>query len=141
MKTIKSSAAILSQSPYRLYIKIEGDLPKGTNKLLGAHFRQKHNNAVKWKRLVAMAVESLKPEKQLAKFHISATRHNYRHLDFDSCVASLKPVVDGLKGLIIKDDTWAMTGPWRVTQEFRSKKDGPMLEVWISEKEDLGSPN
>jgi len=131
---IKSSCAILSKSPYRLYIRIEGDLPKATNKLLGAHFRTKHANAEKWKLVIGNAVEAFLPETLLNKVHIAATRHNYRFLDYDGAVASLKPVIDGLKSLVIEDDNYARTGPWRVTQEFRSKALGPMLELWITER-------
>lgn len=131
---ITSSCAILEKKPYRLYIRIVGDLPKATNKLLGAHFRTKHANAVKWKHVIGNAVEAFLPETQLAKFHIAAIRHNYRFLDFDALVASLKPCIDGLKDLVIEDDNYARTGPWRVSQEFRPKKDGPMLEIWITER-------
>ena len=46
----------------------------------------------------------------------------------------MKPVVDGLvhSGIMI-DDNYKVTGPWDVTQSFRSKKDGPLLKVGVYE--------
>jgi hypothetical protein len=138
---VKASGSVLSKTPYRLYLRFEGDLPKTANNLLGAHWRTRAGNADKWKRIVAMSSEALRPEKALGQFHISVKRSSHRMLDFDGCVSIFKPIIDGLKGLIIEDDCWKMTGPWRVDQEFRPKKDGPLIEVWISEKENLGTPN
>lgn len=122
---------------YRLYIRIEGDTPLATNQLLGAKgYWKKHNNAVKWKYVVGNAVELFLPESLLNHVHISAVRHAPRMLDYDGLVASLKPVIDGLKNLVIEDDDWKRTGPWKVGQQFRSSKEGPpMIELWITEKE------
>lgn len=138
-KVITSSAAILERDPFRLYIRIMGDLPKATNKLLGAHWRTKHANAEKWKMVVGNAVENHLPPEPLRYAHIAATRSSYRLLDFDGLVASLKPVIDGLSHLVIEDDRWNLTGAWRVHQEFRPKKGGPLLELWITERKESDS--
>ena len=54
-------------------------------------------------------------------------------LDWDSVVASMKPVVDGLvRAGIMIDDTYKVTGPWEVDQKFLQKKQGKLLEVEIS---------
>lgn len=133
-KSITTSSAILSREPFKLYIRIEGDLPKATNQLLGKHFRFSNNNAKKWKTIIINAVKLFKPPRTLEVFDLAMTRHSYRQLDFDGCVASFKPVIDGLKDLIIVDDSWRRTGVWRVNQEFRPKKLGPLIELWITER-------
>lgn len=128
---IKASASITNYAPYEIYIRIEGDLPKATNQILGAHWRAKHSNAVKWKRIISETAYAFRPEEILEKAHIRVVRHHYRLLDYDGLVGSLKPAVDSLKGIVIKDDSYKITGPWSVTQEFRSKKQGPLLEMWV----------
>lgn len=133
-KRVETTAAIISKDPYRLYICVKGDLPKATNKLLGAHYWQKHQNATKWKLIISNACELFLPPDLLEHVHIAAVRHSSRMLDYDGLVASLKPCIDGLKNLVIQDDSWRLTGPWKVDQRFRPKKDGPMLELWITEK-------
>lgn len=131
---IKASASITGFGPYQIYIRIEGDLPKATNALLGAHWRKKHANAVLWKKIVYNAAYAFRPQQILETATIKIQRSSHRMLDFDGLVASCKPVVDGLKGLILRDDSWARTGPWNVTQEFRAKANGPLLEIWITQK-------
>lgn len=140
-KAVSAHGAILSKSPYKLYLRFQGDLPKSANELLGASYRARSGNAQRWKALANFAAILFRPERLLDKFHISIKRSSFLMMDFDGCVSIAKPVIDGLKGVVIKDDSWAMTGPWKVGQEFRPKKEGPLLEVWISEREDLGSPN
>lgn len=129
----KATSARLSSDPYELYIAVAGELPKATNKLLGAHWKHKHGNAVKWKTIVQRACLNYRPAELLSQARITIIRHHYRMLDYDGLVASQKPVVDGLKGLILKDDTWKITGPWKVDQRFRAKAEGPLLEIWIRE--------
>ena len=115
---------------YRLEFELAGK-PKSTNQLLGAHYRTKHENAMTWKNLVAWAVKGKEPTEPLTKVKITLVRYNYRMLDFDGCVASFKPVVDGLVySKIIKNDTYKITGPWDVTQEYRPKgQDGIKIIV------------
>ncbi len=55
-------------------------------------------------------------------------------LDFDGLVGSMKPVIDALVTCgVLKDDSWAVTGPWECKQIFRPKSLGPLLEVHIRE--------
>lgn len=55
-------------------------------------------------------------------------------LDYDGLVGSMKPVVDALVTCgILKDDSYKVTGPWDVTQSFRPKKSGELLEVFVTE--------
>jgi hypothetical protein len=51
----------------------------------------------------------------------------------------MKPLVDGLvHSRVIKDDTYKVTGPWDVTQEFLPKKEGGYVYILVSgsQKED-----
>lgn len=107
---------------YEIQFEIPG-LPKSTNSLLGAGRFTKHSNAKRWKRHVACAVLTLpKPKAPLTKVKLRLIRFNYRTLDFDGLVACFKPVVDGLvESKILKNDTWKITGPWEVTQEYTPK--------------------
>ena len=77
------------------------------------------------------------PKKPLTKATLSILRHSHRTLDYDGLVGSMKPVVDALvSARILKDDSWNTLGKWNVSQKFRSKKEGPLLEVVVQE-----SPN
>lgn len=132
---LKVTATTVDRYPYKIQIIIEGALPKATNEILGAHWKFKHGNAGKWKKIIAQAVaEIFKPTVPLMKAKISIVRMNWRMLDYDGLVASMKPVVDGLvQSGILKNDTYKITGPWIVTQEFRAKKLGPRLEILVEE--------
>lgn len=116
---------------FKLEIQIKGDLPKAMNKVMRSHWTKNNSDQMKWRRLVGTPATLFKPDRPLANFSIHAIRYNYRLLDYDGLVASLKPVIDALKGIIIEDDRYSMTGPWDVTQEFRPKKDGPLLKIMI----------
>lgn len=74
------------------------------------------------------------PATPLKKARITITRHFWRTLDYDGLVGSMKPIVDALvtAGVLV-DDSWAVTGPWVVSQEHRLKKDGPLLTVLVEE--------
>jgi hypothetical protein len=70
----------------------------------------------------------------LIKAKVRLVRHFYRFLDFDGCVASMKPVVDALVDCgVLVDDGWKVTGKWDVDQVFRPRVMGPMLEIEVSE--------
>lgn len=74
----------------------------------------------------------------MKRARIRLVRHAYRTLDYDGLVGSMKPVVDALvTARVLKDDSWNVLGRWDVDQKFRPKKDGPELEIWITEVPDL----
>lgn len=124
---------ILCSSPFKLHIVLAG-VPKATNEVLGAHYWVKHNNATKWKQLMALAIGYKKPNRPLEKAKLTLVRHSWRMLDFDGCVASFKPAIDGLVECgVLVDDRYSVTGNWNCTQEFRSKKLGSMIEVTVEE--------
>lgn len=74
------------------------------------------------------------PPQPLVKAHVHLIRHSNRLLDYDNCVSSFKGIVDSLvdAGVMI-DDSYKVTGPWLVEQRYRPKKDGPLLEIIITE--------
>lgn len=117
---------------YCLEIRIQGDLPKAMNKVMNSHWRKNGSDTKRWQKLIGQPAMLFRPEKLLTNFKISAIRYNYRTLDYDGLVASLKPCIDALKGIVIEDDRWSMTGQWDVRQEFRSKKEGPSLKIVIT---------
>lgn len=107
---------------YSLEFEIPG-VPKATNSLLGGSKWTKHRNATDWKRRVGMVtLRYPKPKAPLEHCLIYLVRWSYRTLDYDGCVASFKPVVDGLVEVgILKSDTWKITGPWVVDQKYIPK--------------------
>lgn len=108
--------------------------PKSLNKALRTH-KYAANRANKgWDMLVFGMVVHKRPKEPLKKARIRIVRHFYRTLDYDGLVGSMKPVVDALvsAGVLI-DDSWNVLGAWEVTQEFRPKSAGPLLEVSIIE--------
>jgi hypothetical protein len=128
---------VISCVPYKVRIFLSGT-PKGTNKILGHSYWVKHKSACKWKSHLAAVIGFNKPARPIEKVNITAIRHAFRMLDFDSCVASLKPVVDGLVECgLLKNDNYSRTGDWSVTQVFRPKKLGNMIELIIEERFDI----
>lgn len=110
-------------------------LPKSLNKALraGRYANNRQNHQFDF--LIAGMVRGKLPAKPLEKARIRIVRHFWRNLDYDGLVGSLKPVVDALVSAgVLVDDNWGVTGPWDVTQEFRPKKDGPLLEVVITDE-------
>lgn len=118
---------------YQLKIFIKGDMPKAMNKIKSQSWQKNGRETKGWKRLIGDAALFYRPEKPLEKFSIVATRKSHRMLDYDGLVASLKPCIDALKDVVIMDDRWSCTGPWIVDQEFRSKAQGSILEITITQ--------
>lgn len=110
-------------------------IPKSLNKALRTHYHKYNKQKKEWNDLVYLLTRSNLPHSPLTKAKLKIVRHYYRTLDYDGLVGSLKPVVDGLTNAgIIKDDSWGVLGAWDVTQEFRPKKDGPLLDIYVSEE-------
>lgn len=118
---------------YTLKIEIDS-LPKSLNKKLRSHFHKNNKENNSWDRMIYFKVLKFKPPTPLIKCKIAIIRHSHRMLDYDGLVGSMKPVVDALvdSGIMI-DDTWKVTGPWVVNQEFRPKKLGPLLQIFVYE--------
>jgi len=93
-------------------------IPKSLNITLRMHpfVRNKHNKEIY--EAVHLLTCSQKPPQPLQRAILTFVRCSSRFLDYDNCVGSLKPVVDGLRHAgIIADDTYQVTGPWDVKQE------------------------
>lgn len=131
-------AEVLSEDPFHLRLYLPGT-PASTNALLGASYWKKHKNRNLWHLIVKVALGPLRIEKPIEKAQIKIIRHSSRALDYDGCVASMKPVVDALVEYgILLDDRWSVTGKWDVDQAFRKAKDGSFIELEIMEVKDVG---
>lgn len=118
---------------YSLHLTFHS-LPKSLNKLLRTNRFKSNNQNKAWDWMVFGMVRGKLPAAPLTKAKIRIVRHFYRTLDYDGLVGSMKPVVDALVSAgVIKDDSWTTLGVWDVTQEFRAKSAGPLLEVFLEE--------
>lgn len=118
---------------YKLDLTLHS-LPDSLNKGLRAHrfaYQQKNK---RWDMLIIGMVRNKLPLKPLTKARVTIVRHSWRWLDYDGLVGSMKPIVDALVDAgVMEDDSYTVTGPWHVTQEFRPKKSGPLLTVCVEE--------
>lgn len=106
---------------YRLEIWIQG-VPAAMNAVMRMHWTKRNRYFDQWYAQIQSKVWSLKPRQPLDRVSLTFERHAYRTLDFDGCVASMKPLADGLVHAgILKNDTYRITGPWTVTQAYRPK--------------------
>lgn len=109
-------------------------LPKSLNRELRSHWGKRFNSNNAWDNLVYAQVHGKLPSEPLVKARIRIVRHFWRTLDYDGLVGSMKPMVDGLVTAgVLSADSWKVLGVWDVTQQFRPKKDGPLLEVEVVE--------
>lgn len=132
---VKAEAKVLRETPRTFYICIKGEkLPKALNQMLGRNVWYARQNATQWKNIVISAAAKLKNDRLLDNFHVAICRHSTHELDYDGLISSLKPCIDALKGIIIQDDRYSMTGPWEAHQSFRPRKEGKMLEIMITER-------
>lgn len=70
------------------------------------HWARRHRIASKWKHDVwASVLAAGKPSEPLWRAHIECIRYGIRTPDHDNLVASFKSCIDGLKGVLIVDDS------------------------------------
>jgi hypothetical protein len=120
---------------YQLYLEIE-NVPSSLNVKLRSHWRAQRRESFNWRATIASSVDDF-PEKPLTRASITLIRHGPKMLDFDGLVGSMKPVVDALKRCgVLADDSWAVTGAWNVTQKYRPKSEGVLLEILVAERPD-----
>lgn len=124
---------------YKLFLQID-QMPKSLNSKLRAHWRSQRRESKGWDWTIAALISQSsegKPKSPLGKAKITIIRHNYRMLDYDGLVGSLKPIVDALvTAAVLEDDSWNVLGRWNVDQRFRPKKEGPLIEVLVQELPD-----
>lgn len=122
----------IDRGKYSLRLTLKGK-PKSANELYGSHWRVRSKNAKLWKSLVWAAVQNHKPLKPLHRFEVTLTVYRSRLMDFDGCVSTAKPVIDGLKDLVIEDDGWLNScGAWQVFQH-KCKRGSEAMVVRIIE--------
>lgn len=81
--------------------------PTDSNKILGRHWRAKHEIFERVKKEIFLMTRGNLPNAPLEKFKLSFTRESSKTLDYDNFVASLKCYIDALVlSGIIKDDSW-----------------------------------
>jgi hypothetical protein len=127
--------AVQFDSPYSISLSFD-TLPKSLNKKLRSHYHRLNRESKAWDLMVEAQTFGKKPHSPLDKATLTITRHSYRMLDFDGLVGSMKPVVDALVSAgIIKDDSWGVIGPWNITQEFRPKAKGPLINILVEARQ------
>ena len=126
---------ILTRWPiiYKLFFELP-KVPPSLNKTFRTHYHVRNKLFKEWYTSVAIAVEGKQPPEPLDSCIIEIERCFYRFLDYDGLVASVKPLIDGLihSGVIL-DDSYKITGPWKISQSFRPKKEGPLIRVKVYE--------
>lgn len=119
---------------YKLTLEIP-ELPQSLNKGLRTYYKQRDKINKYWYEIIYYEVGRNRPQRPLEKALITIQRHSSRFLDYDNCVASMKPIIDGLvHARVLIDDSYKVTGPWNVTQEFRKKKLGPFLLLIVESR-------
>lgn len=112
-------------------------LPDSLNKGLRTNRYKYHKKNKAWDFLIFGMTRGKLPIEPLKKAKITIVRHSWRTLDYDGLVGSMKPIIDALVDCgVLENDTWKVTGAWDVSQVFRTKKEGPLLEVRIQELSD-----
>lgn len=107
--------------------------PKSANQLLGQNWYKRKKNADYFKSLVSYQIieKNLTQKPLWNKCVLSFVVYRSRFMDFDGVTSTLKPVVDGLKGLIIVDDSWEITGSWCIDQK-KCKRGEESILITIS---------
>lgn len=107
MSTLRTFAGfdhIVGRKPYRLEIEFPG-LPD-LQSLRYKHWARRHAHDQKWKQAVGWMVKVHgRPLQPLERADIDCIRYATRECDADNCAVSFKPLLDGLKGLVIVDDS------------------------------------
>jgi hypothetical protein len=96
-----------------------------------------HKKNKQWDWIIKYETSHSLPKSPLPKAKLTIIRHSHRMLDYDGLVGSMKPVVDALVSCgILVDDSWNVCGKWNVDQRFRSKSEGPLLEILVQARID-----
>lgn len=106
--------------PYTCLIRVD-ELPKLPNRLLGMHWRVRHNEKDRWLIHIGCHVLGRKPAKPLERAHLKLTRHSAQSPDPDAMVGGWKYVIDALVNVgVLAGDT-----PEHVTLECMWEKAAP----------------
>jgi hypothetical protein len=101
-------------------------LPANPNKTRGQHWSKIYKEGEEWKRLVGYAGLAHKSKNRSLPFekatvYIHVIFGDNRNRDWDNLVASFKPVIDGLKGIVIRDDGLKYIGVPQFSHEWAAK--------------------
>ena len=109
--------------------------PTDSNKILGRHWRAKHEVFERVKKEIFLKTRGKIPAQPLENFKISVVRESSKTMDWDNLVSSLKPVIDGLKlaGVII-DDNWQYIRSIETDQKISNKK---IITIKVTENHSL----
>ncbi len=116
-------------------------LPKTVNAWRGMHWRFRHAEDKKWKKIVGeLLLSHRKPAAPLKRAKLKLTRFSLVCPDHDGLVSSFKGVVDALvKNGVLEDDSFAHIGVPEYRWEKASPKQG-RIEVMVEEVPDGQAP-
>lgn len=116
-----------------IHFRVPGQ-PDPLNVMLRMNKHKRNRINKSWYDIVNLMVKNQLPPKPLKKAQITVTIYNNRQRDYDGAVGSLKPIIDGLVHAgVLHNDTYKITGPWFVTQEF-CKKGLELIEILVVER-------
>jgi hypothetical protein len=127
MSRLESTAKVL------LEVWLDG-LPSNPNVTRGAHWSKLYSEQQEWKRTAWLLARSAYHGKPLDRAHVHYFIFvgDQRAHDADNLIASLKPVQDGLKGVVLLDDS---IDNIEVTYTFSREKPRGVRIVVTSEPE------
>lgn len=118
----------IDQGKTVLAFELQG-LPRMTNNLM-VHWRTRHNDVLKWKRLVKAQVQLTWPKKQpaLTSAALTLKRYSTREPDFDGLVSGFKSVIDGLvEAGVLLNDKQSVIGQPKYLWEYAGPKQGKIF--------------
>lgn len=114
---------------YTCVIRI-AELPKLPNRLLGQHWRTRHNEKDRWLIQIGCHVLGRKPKRPLGRAHLRLTRHSSKAPDPDGLAGSWKYVIDALVNTgVLAGDTSAHVTLECLWEQAPLRKGGITVEV------------
>lgn len=121
----------MSAKPYALEIELDG-LPKLQSGAWG-HWRTRRKHDERWKDLIGWEVVRLGPPPKLLDFaSVECIRFSTREPDWDNLVASFKPLIDGLIGTVLVDDS-----PTRLVRRYgwtKTDRGRGRMRIYVEER-------
>jgi hypothetical protein len=117
---------------YELEFEIKSVIPS-YNVILSKGWKYRHFSFLKIKSEIKTQVSGRAPAIPLKKFKIHIHRFVERELDIDNFVASLKPIIDGLRMAgVIEDDNWKLMNEIGFDQT-KVKRDQRVTRIRVEE--------
>lgn len=107
---VAAAGYILLTTPDEITLGPFAGLPSNPNVTGGKHWSTNHKENQEWKNLIGYTALAAKAKNRLrplgrATIHIHISVGDNRVHDSDNLVASMKYPIDGLKGILIEDDS------------------------------------